>query len=101
MNETRIHALSCLKSQGRLPRHACLNDIVKRALTSANIPSTLEPKGLCRGDGRRPDDWYVYPSFLGFKGDAWCGMLRVMTCLPPLTFPFPVQVQAALLTELP
>jgi hypothetical protein len=96
VDETGIHALSCHKSRGRLARHACLNDIVKRALTSANIPSTLEPQGLCRRNGLM-----VYPSFLGLKGDAWCGMLRVTTRLPQLTFPFPAQVQAALLTELP
>ena len=31
VDETGIHALSCRRSQGRLPRHACLNDIIKPA----------------------------------------------------------------------
>ena len=32
VSETGIHALCCRRSQGRLPRHAHLNDIVKRAM---------------------------------------------------------------------
>ena len=44
-----------------MPRHAALNDIVKRALTTAGIPSNLEPPGLDRGDGRRPDGMTVFP----------------------------------------
>ena len=55
------HPLSCRYSAGRLPRHAGLNDVVKRALTTAGIPSVLEPPGLDRGDGRRPDGMSVFP----------------------------------------
>ena len=61
VSERGIHALSCRKSQGRLPRHAHLNDIVKRAMISADIPCSLEPRGLCRGDGRRPDGMSIIP----------------------------------------
>ena len=35
------HGLSCRYSAGRLPRHANINDVVKRALTAAGIPSWL------------------------------------------------------------
>ena len=42
-------------SKGRFSRHAALNDIIRRALSSANIPSRLEPPGLSRVDGKRPD----------------------------------------------
>ena len=56
-----LHALSCQLSAGRLPRHAALNDVVKRALHSAGIPSVLEPAGLDRGDGRRPDGLTTFP----------------------------------------
>ena len=55
------HALSCQLSAGRLPRHAALNDIIKRALHSAGVPSVLEPAGLDRGDGRRPDGMSTFP----------------------------------------
>ena len=55
------HGLSCRKSGGRFPRHANLNDVVKRALASAGVPSVLEPQGLDRGDGRRPDGLTLFP----------------------------------------
>ena len=55
------HGLSCRFSAGRLPRHANLNDVVKRALAKAGIPSWLEPVGLDRGDGRRPDGITAFP----------------------------------------
>ena len=37
------------------PRHASINDIIKRALESAKVPCHLEPTGLFRSDGKRPD----------------------------------------------
>ena len=37
------HGLSCRFSGGRHFRHAMLNDILHRALSSANVPSRLEP----------------------------------------------------------
>ena len=77
--DTGLHALSC-KSKGRLPHHSALNNIVKRALVAANIPATLEPCGLCRGDDRRPDGASLIPWVRGKS--FFCGMLRVMTCLP-------------------
>ena len=64
------HPLSCRYSAGRLPRHAALNDVVKRALTTAGIPSYLEPAGLDRGDGRRPDGMTVFP-FKNGKPLVW------------------------------
>ena len=63
------HGLSCRYSAGRLPRHANLNDVVKRALAVAGIPSWLEPVGLDRGDGRRPDGVTVFPYS---RGRALC-----------------------------
>ncbi|KAJ8721909.1 hypothetical protein PYW08_004311 [Mythimna loreyi] len=44
------HALSCRRCTGRFPRHHALNDIIRRALVSANIPCVLEPPGLSRSD---------------------------------------------------
>ena len=64
------HGLSCLYSKGRLPRHANLNDVVKRGLAAAGVPSWLEPVGLDRGDGRRPDGLTVFP-FSNGKSLCW------------------------------
>ena len=50
-----IHGLSCRWSQDRHHRHATINDIIHRVLSSAKIPSRLEPSGLYRSDGKRPD----------------------------------------------
>ena len=57
-------------SAGRLPRHANLNDVVKRGLAAAGVPSWLEPVGLDRGDGRRPDGITVFPYCRG-KSLCW------------------------------
>ena len=49
------HGLSCKRGAARAIRHHQLNDVVRRALVRANIHSVLEPYGLSRGDGKRPD----------------------------------------------
>ena len=49
------HAMVCRKAPGRIARHHVMNDIVWRALNSAGVPSTKEPTGLCRHDGKRSD----------------------------------------------
>ena len=56
-----LHPLSCRFSAGRLPRHSALNDIIKRALSSAGFNAVLEPVGHDRGDGKRPDGMTVFP----------------------------------------
>ena len=56
-----LHGLSCTKSAGRISRHACINDILKRAFNSAEIPCILEPSGLFRDDGKRPDGVTLIP----------------------------------------
>ena len=42
-------------------RHAVINDIIYRCLVSAKIPSRLEPSGLSRSHGRRPDGMSIVP----------------------------------------
>jgi hypothetical protein len=42
-------------------RHNAVNDLIKRALASAEIPSLLEPNSLSRDDGKRPDGLTVMP----------------------------------------
>ena len=56
-----IHPLSCRFSAGRLPRHSALNDIIKRALSSAGFNAVLDPVGLDCRDGKRPDGMTVFP----------------------------------------
>ena len=69
-----LHGLSCRKSQGRHPRHAAINDIIKRALTSAGMPSQLEPTGICLSNGKRPDGATIVPWKTGrvLVWDATC-----------------------------
>ena len=68
------HSLSCQRNPGRLPRHAALNDVVYRALAAAGVVATLEPRGLDRGDGRRPDGITIFPYRQGrmLMWDATC-----------------------------
>ena len=74
VDEFGLHPLSCRLSAGRFPRHAALNDAVRRALDSAGFPSTLEPSGLDRGDGKRPDGITLFPFTKGkcLIWDATC-----------------------------
>ena len=68
------HSLSCRKSEGRHSRHAALNNVIFRSLSSANIPSRLEPPGLSRVDGKRPDGISIIPWSSGkpLVWDATC-----------------------------
>ena len=74
MDSRGLHGLSCKYSAGRHPRHTALNDIIKRSLQSAGVPSVLEPVGVDRGDGRRPDGITVFPFASGrcLCWDATC-----------------------------
>ena len=56
-----VHGLSCSKLAGRHMRHSALNDLIKRALASAEVPSRLEPTSLSRSDGKRPDGLTLMP----------------------------------------
>ena len=55
------HGLSCKNQVGRHPRHSQVNDLLKPALSSADFPSRLEPPGLSRKDGKRPDGMTLFP----------------------------------------
>lgn len=74
VNEFGTHGLSCQKSAGRHSRHSELNRILCQALTSICFPSTLEPPGLFRNDGKRPDGLTLVPWFRGqhLVWDATC-----------------------------
>ena len=49
------HGLVCKRASSRIARHQQLNDLVTRALVSADVPATKEPVGLTHRDGKRPD----------------------------------------------
>lgn len=61
VDSTGRHGLSCRKSAGRLSRHGAVNDLIKRALTSAEVPCRLEPSSLSRDDDKRPDGMSLSP----------------------------------------
>ena len=58
---TATHGLDCRKSSGRHARHSAVNNIIQRALCAAGVPSHLEPSGLSRDDGKRPDGATIVP----------------------------------------
>ena len=64
------HGLSCPKSQGRHPRHTAINELIQRSLVRAGVPAQLEPSGICRSDGKRPDGSTVTPWRCG-RALAW------------------------------
>lgn len=70
MDSLGLHGLSCRYNAGRIPRHSALNDIIKRALQAAGIPAMLEPVGIDRGDGKRPDGITMFP-FIGGRCLCW------------------------------
>ena len=61
VDEYGHHGLSCRFSQGRTSRHQSLNNIIHHSMASANVPSRLEPSGLYRSDGNRPDGVTMTP----------------------------------------
>ena len=64
------HALVCRKIKSRFIRHQLGNDVIREAIKSAGIHSTLEPVGVMRNDGRRPDGATTTPWSRG-KSLAW------------------------------
>ena len=65
-----MHLLPCQFNEGRHPRHAAINDIICRSLKAAGVPSILEPVGINRGDGKRPDGITLFPFSQG-KALCW------------------------------
>ena len=69
-----LHGLNCSQTGGRHARHSELNTIIHRFLTSINQPFVLEPVGMTRSDGRRPDGLTLFPWQTGrpLVWDATC-----------------------------
>lgn len=59
------HCLSCKFCAGRLPRHARINKIISQGLKTAGFPNILEPTGINRRNGKRPDGATIIPWFRG------------------------------------
>ena len=74
VNSLGHHGLSCSRSAGRIARHANINDIIRRALVAVGVPAVLEPNGLARDDGKRPDGMSLFPWKMGrpLVWDATC-----------------------------
>ena len=74
VDEYGFHLLSCRFSEGRLPRHTAINDIIFRALKSSATPAILEPTGLNRDNNTRPDGVTIFPFSRGkaLSWDATC-----------------------------
>ena len=64
------HGLSCRRSAGRWSRHEAANDVIARALRSAEVPCIREPAGCSRSDGKRPDGMTLVPWVRG-KSLVW------------------------------
>ena len=73
-----LHGLSCRMSQGRHSRHAAVNELIRRALALAKVPSHLEPWGTLCVNGKRPDGATVMP---------WkCGQALIWDAICPDTY---------------
>jgi hypothetical protein len=59
------HGLACKKNSGKHARHSTINDIIRRSLARADIQCVIEPAGLSRSDGKRPDGLTLIPWKLG------------------------------------
>ena len=61
VDEYGTHGLARKRSAGRFARHVFFNDFVGRSLALFVVPSVLEPAGLSRTDGKRPDGVTAIP----------------------------------------
>jgi len=59
------NGLSCKKSAEEQYRHHAVNDIIARTFRSVGVPAVLEPPGLLRGDGKKPDGTTLIPWAVG------------------------------------
>ena len=74
------HALCCKRKAGRGIRTSQVNTRIKAALADAGNLSVLEPSGLTRQEGKRPDGATVLPYEEGLPM-AWNATL-IHTCAP-------------------
>ena len=61
VDDSATHGLDCRKAVGKHSRHSAVNELIQRALNAAGVPSHLEPVGMSRDDGKRPDGSTLVP----------------------------------------
>ena len=61
VDESGHHGLSCHFSKDRHFQHSSVNDVIKRTLSTLGVPCHLEPSGISRLDGKRPDGLTLAP----------------------------------------
>ena len=69
VNSYGRHGLSCNKVSGRFPRHTEGNKLIQEVLASIDMPSKLEPRGLCE-DNKKPDGHTTF-TWKDGKNLAW------------------------------
>ena len=60
-DKSGLRGLSCCLSKGRHYRHTSVNDVIKRTLSTLGVPCHLEPSGISRLNGKRPDSLTLAP----------------------------------------
>ena len=65
VESTGVHGLRNRKSAGRFSRHSHVNNLIRKALESAHVPTILELQGVLRTDGKRPDGMKIFPWRMG------------------------------------
>lgn len=75
VDKTGLHALSCKRVGGKWSRHDEVNEVIKRGMLAAGISAIIEPPGLARADGKRPDG-VTLPSWSRGKPLAWDATIR-------------------------
>ena len=56
-----LHGLSCASSAGWIPRHDHVNKIFSHAFSTAGHPNIIQPPGISRDDGKKPDGMTLTP----------------------------------------
>lgn len=70
VNKDGLHGLSCSKSAVIISRHNEINKIISHAFSSAGFPNIIQPSGISRDDGKRPDGMTLIPWSHGRSWDV-------------------------------
>ena len=82
VDSSKVQGLICKMSAERFFRHSNVNNLIKRALESAHVPTILELQGISCSDGKRPDGMKFFPEEWE---NVWCRTLHAVAPLPLLT----------------